>query len=222
MKREGMTATSYDVALSKFNSSHHQANPYEDLVDLATALEAILASGETETEGLTLRLRSRAAALLAADGDPASAVFSDVGLLYGLRSTLVHGGQIKQKDLRRDLGKISTMPKGAPEHRFGVATGYAVDRVRGLVRRAILARLCLAAQPDQVWPFSGSIAVDALLSDDETRGRWRANWRAKVRALGVEASANPPREAVDFLTPHEQEATARRQRALDSDESAPG
>jgi len=29
-------------------------------------------------------------------------------------------------------------------------------------RRAILARLCLAAEPDPVWPFSGSVSVDAL------------------------------------------------------------
>ena len=203
VKREGMAATSYDVALGKFNSSHHQENPYETLVDLATALEAILAGGETETEGLTLRLRNRAAALLSADVDPARAVFGDVGLLYGLRSKLVHGGQIKQSELRRDLGKISTMPQGEATNRFGVAIGYAVDRMRDLVRRAILARLCLAAEPDPVWPFSGSTGVDALLSDDETRGHWRASWHVKLSAFGIEAAANPPSKAVDFLTPHE-------------------
>ena len=207
VKREGMAATSFDVALSKFNSSHHQENPYETLVDLATALEAILAGGETETEGLTLRLRNRAAALLAADGDPARAVFGDVGLLYGLRSKLVHGGHIRKSELRRDLGKISTMPQGEAENRFGVAIGYAVDRMRDLVRRAILARLCLAAEPDPVWPFSGSAGVDALLSDDETRGHWRASWHAKLSALGIEAAANPPSKAVDFLTPHEHSST---------------
>jgi hypothetical protein len=207
VKREGMAATSFDVALGKFNSSHHQENPYETLVDLATALEAILAGGEPETESLTLRLRNRAAALLSADGDPARAVFGDVGLLYGLRSKLVHGGQIKQRELRRDLGKISTMPEGEAENRFGVAIGYAVDRMRDLVRRAILARLCLAAEPDPVWPFSGSTSVDALLSDDETRGHWRASWHAKLAAFGIEAAANPPSKAVDFLTPHERSST---------------
>jgi hypothetical protein len=209
VKRESMAATSFDVALGKFNGSHHQENPYETLVDLATALEAILAGGESEAEGLTLRLRNRAAALLAADGDPATAVFGDVGLLYGLRSKLVHGGQIKQSELRRDLGKVSTMPQGEATNRFGVAIGYAVDRMRDLVRRAILARLCLAAEPDPVWPFSGSTGVDALLSDDETRGRWRASWHAKLAALGIEAAANPPSKAVDFLTPHERRSSDR-------------
>lgn len=67
------------------------------LVDLATALEAALLGAERETEGLTLRLRSRTSALLATDDDPARGLFDDVGLLYGLRSKLVHGGQIKRK-----------------------------------------------------------------------------------------------------------------------------
>lgn len=31
VKREGMAATSFDVALAKFNRAHHQENPYEDL-----------------------------------------------------------------------------------------------------------------------------------------------------------------------------------------------
>ena len=204
VKREGMAATSFDVALGKFNGSHHQVSPYEALVDLATALEAILAGGEKENEGLTLRLRNRAAALLATDGDPPRAIFGDVGLLYGLRSKLVHRGQIKERDLRRDLGKISTMPAGEAENRFGVAIGYAVDRMRDLVRRAILARVCLAAAPDPLWPFTG-VSVDAELSDDETRGRWRASWHDRLAALEIEAAARPPRAAVDFLTPPERE-----------------
>ncbi len=220
VRREGMAATSFDVALSKFNASHHQENPYETLVDLATALEAILAGGETETDGLTLRLRNRTAALLATDRDAGRAIFLDVGLLYGLRSKLVHGGQIKQSDLRRDLGKISTMPEGEADSRFGIAIGYAVDRMRDLVRRAILARLCLAAEPDPLWPFSGSIGVDALLSDDEIRSHWRERWHEKLAALGIEAAANPPVAAVNFLTPHEQEDQARRKPDVDSVESA--
>ena len=51
VKREGMAATSFDVALGKFNGSHHQVNPYEALVDVATALEAILAGGGKRRSG---------------------------------------------------------------------------------------------------------------------------------------------------------------------------
>lgn len=221
VKREGMVATSFDVALGKFNGSHHQANPYETLVDLATALEAILAGGETETEALTLRLRNRAAALLATDNDPAQAIFKDVGFLYGLRSKLVHGGEIKERDLRRDIGKISTMPEGEADDRFGVAIGYAVDRMRDLVRRSILARLCLAADPDPVWPFGVSVSVDALLSDDPARGEWRAKWHGKLDKLGVGAAAEPPPEAFDWLTPHEEEEQRRRQSTIETEAPAP-
>jgi hypothetical protein len=86
--------------------------------------------------------------LLATDADPARAIFDDVNHLYRLRSKLVHGGQITQKELRKRIGLISTVPAESIEHRFSVALGYAVDRMRDLVRRAILARLCLAAGPD--------------------------------------------------------------------------
>ena len=213
VKRDGMAATSFDVALGKFNSALSQGSPFEQIVDLATALEAILAGGETETEGLTLRLRNRTAALLSTDNDPAIAVFADVGLLYGLRSKLVHGGQIKERDLRRDVGKISTMPEGEVDKWFSVAIGRAVDRMRDLVRRAILARLCLAGEPEPVWPFGDSTAVDQLLSDDRTRTTWRMTWHTKLADLGVAESAEQAADAVDFFTPHEQEERRRRQRS---------
>jgi len=100
-----------------------------------------------------LRLRSRVAVLLAVNDDPARALFNDVDHLYRLRSKLVHGGQISEKELRKIIGRISTVPTEAIENRFGVALGYAVDRMRDLVRRAILARLCLAAEPHPLWPF---------------------------------------------------------------------
>lgn len=200
VKRQGMAATSFDVALSKFNRSHGSESPYEHLVDLTTALEAALIGAEKETEGLTLRLRSRVAALLATDDDPSKALFADVSELYGLRSKLVHGGQIKQKDLRKVIGRISTVPADAGEHRFGVALGHVVDRMRDLVRRAILARLCLAAEPDPLWPFHGDTAVDAILTDDVHRADWRTRWHERLAALGVEYAAGPPRSAVDFLS----------------------
>jgi hypothetical protein len=201
VKREGMAATSFDVALAKFNRSHSEDNPYEHLVDLATALEAALIGAERETEGLTLRLRGRVAALLATDDDPAETLFADVGHLYGLRSKLVHGGQISQKELRKAISKISTVPaETVSEYRFGVAVGHAVDRMRDLVRRAILARLCLAAGPDALWPFADDINVDAILADDAKRTLWRSRWHERIDELGVGEAGSPPSPAVDALT----------------------
>jgi hypothetical protein len=200
IKREGMVATSFDVALSKFNRSHSSESPYEHLVDLATALEAVLIGTERDNEGLTLRLRTRVAALLATDDDAGRALFDDVGQLYGLRSKIVHGGQIKQKELRKLITRISTVPAEVSERRFGVALGYAVDRMRDLVRRAILARLCLAAGPDPLWPFDGETAVDAILADDVRRAAWRERWHRRLAELGVVYAVGRPRSAVDFLS----------------------
>jgi hypothetical protein len=42
------------------------------------------------------------------------------------------------------------MPEGEADNRFGVAIGFAVDRLRDLIRHATLTRLRLAAHPDPV------------------------------------------------------------------------
>ncbi|TCO55655.1 HEPN domain-containing protein [Actinocrispum wychmicini] len=200
VKRDGIVATSFDVALSKYNHSHTTDSPYEHLVDLATALEGVLIGAENEGEGLTLRLCTRAAALLTSDDDPAIAVFSDVKELYGLRSKLVHGGQITERDLRRVFTRVSTVPADDAEHRFGMALAHAVDRMRDLVRRAILARLCLAEQPNPVWPFSGRTPVDAILADDRQRDTWRRRWHARLASVGADYAGGKPRAAVDIIS----------------------
>lgn len=204
VKRKGMSATSFDVALANYNRSHTTDSPYEHLVDLATALEAAMIGTQSETEGLALRLRNRVAALLATGDDPAKALFKDVSELYGLRSKLVHGGQIKERDLRKAIRRVSTVPNDSVEPRFGVAVGYAIDRMRDLVRRAILARLCLAAKPDPLWPFDGDTAVDEILSDDMERAAWRTRWHERLAANGAVDAARPPRSPVDFLSQDDQ------------------
>ncbi|MCX4098023.1 HEPN domain-containing protein [Nocardia sp. alder85J] len=199
VRREGMAATSYDVAMNKFNGSYRESGPFEHLVDLATALEAALLGGEKETEGLSLRLRTRVAALLATEADSGEALFRDVSRLYDIRSKLVHGGQIPEKELRKLINGISTVPESA-KNSFVTAVDYAVDRMRDIVRRAILARLCLAAKKDAPWPFIGSTAVDASLAGDKGRAEWRQHWRSYLSELGVGYAADQPRAAVEFLS----------------------
>jgi Apea-like HEPN len=99
VQREEMVATSFDVAVAKFQESHAGSRS-ERIVDLATALEAMLLGGDDDTDAVAFRLRSRAAALLATDGDPGDVVYDGVGVLYGIRSKLVHGGQIKRRARR--------------------------------------------------------------------------------------------------------------------------
>ncbi len=78
VRRDKMVTTSFDIALSNYNRSHEAGDHYERVVDLATALEAILTGSDTDTEAVGLRLRSRAAALLWTDGDSGRDIFRDV------------------------------------------------------------------------------------------------------------------------------------------------
>lgn len=199
VKRGGMAATPFDVALLNYARSHEQGNDYARVVDLVTALEAILIGGEKETEGVGLRLRSRAAALLWTENDSGRAIFDDVKNLYNLRSQLVHGAHIKEKDLLKWLKSVSTVPDGAG---FGVTFSFAVDRLRDLVRRSFLARLCLAYGDKPLWRFDTSPAVDAALSDETERAHWRTTWRNRLESLGVAGAADPATPAVDPLVPN--------------------
>lgn len=83
----GVVVTSFEMALHKFELSYHSYAWYEQVVDLATAFEAVL-SGKDKTD-ILLRLKTRAAALLATEKDPAVDIFKDVGLLYDVRSSYV-------------------------------------------------------------------------------------------------------------------------------------
>ena len=127
----GMVTTSFGIAFNKFSGAFKSVW-YENLVDLATAFEGIFIGDSKETEGLTLRLRSRAAALLATSEDSARSIFDDVAKLYDLRSRIVHGGQIRLSDLRKVIAKISTVQPGTADNALGVALGQAVDRMRDL------------------------------------------------------------------------------------------
>ena len=175
IKREGMVATSFDIALLNYNRSHEEGDDFERVIDLATALEAILTGSESDTEAVGHRLRTRASALLWTDDDPGLAIYRDVSALYGLRSRLVHGERIKESDLRKWIYSVSTVADDAP---FGVAVAFAVDRLRDLVRRSFLARLCLASGMEPLWPFEGSTAVDAALADNQKQHHWREIWRS--------------------------------------------
>lgn len=81
-----------------------------------------------------------------------------------------------------------------------VEIALAVDRLRDLVRRAILARLFLACTSDPVWPLSGRTPVDEILVDDTNRGRWRSTWRTGLAEIGAPNAADRARDAVDWLT----------------------
>ena len=194
VKRDKMVATSFDVALFNYTRSHEQDDNYDRVIDLATALEAVLTGSDDDTEGVGLRLRTRAAALLWTDDDSGRAIFDDVKHLYNLRSRLVHGAKITEKELLKWLKAVSTVPNDAP---YGVAFAFAVDRLRDLVRRSFLARLCLSFGENPLWQFETSAPVDAALSDEIERAVWRQSWRDVLASLGAAEAANAAKRGVD-------------------------
>ena len=191
----GMAFTSFGLAVQKFLLSYHAHSWYEQVVDLATAFEAALSG--TASADVTLRLCQRAATLLATDRDPAPAIFADVRSLYDLRSKLVHGGNLTERALRKKIYAVSTVPIDAM---YGVAQAFLVDRLRDLVRRSLLARICLAAGHEPVWPLGTDDSVDASLADQATRESWRQAWWGSLDAIGAMNAAERARPAVDFLT----------------------
>ena len=194
-ERPGMVVDSFGLAIHRFQGSYYAVSPYDQVVDLTTALEAAMAGASTSD--VLLRLRTRCAALLATDNDPAGPIFDDVGKLYGLRSTLVHGGEMKAEKLVKLLASLTYAPTNAP---FGEAFGHAVDRLRDLVRRSILARICLAGDEHPLWLLGANVAVDRELADDVTRARWRTVWHATLDGIGASFAANRPVAARSYLS----------------------
>ncbi|MGI5219275.1 hypothetical protein [Nocardia sp. CA-290969] len=185
--------SSFREALKKFANLDDTTSYSEQLVDLATALEGVIL-GTNEGEGLTLRLCTRVTALLAHEDDPAPSLFEDLKRLYGFRSTIVHGGEAPLRTLRKDLKAMECVASVAGEENELIQLGYAVDRLRDIVRRAILARICLAAGDEPPWPFKEKgqekVKVDTALSDDATRAVWRSHWRDMLASLGAGAAAS--------------------------------
>ena len=90
----GVTVAPLGMALHKYARSY-----------LTTALEATLSG--TDKMDVVFRIRSRAAALLATSTDRASVIFDDVGVLYDLRSKLIHGATLTEKDFEKQIRKLN-------------------------------------------------------------------------------------------------------------------
>jgi hypothetical protein len=190
-----MMFTSFGMAISRFTESYLSDKWDTQLLSLTTALEGAVSG--TDTTDVLLRLKTRAAALLSEPDDPASQIFDDIAKIYELRSKLAHGGSYKVTKFTTAVHQVSTVPHSAP---LGVAVGFVIDRLRDIVRRSILARLCLSSSTDPSWPLDDDVGVDACLADDATRSAWRAAWRERLGDIGAPESAMHASQAVDFLS----------------------
>ena len=191
----GVLLSSFGMAKHWFQMSYHAHAWFEQVIGLAIALEAAL-SGTGKTDVL-LRLKTRASALLATENDPAGAIFKDIGLLYELRSRLIHGSALTEKRLARSAASISTVPD---QGLAGLAVAHAVDRLRDLVRRALLARICLATSDPPLWRLGEDEGVDAMLADSSTRSEWSSVLREVLVSFDARESIDRPRVAVEFVS----------------------
>lgn len=180
------------IALGRLGRSLDGRTPgiVDQVVDLAIGLEAALA-GTDRTE-IGLRLRTRAAGILATDADPTDAIYRDVKTLYDLRSTFVHGGSLSGKATHKAIRSVT----GAAVTRWP-AEQYllAVDRWRDLLRRAILARIALTTAT-VTWTAGakrgGRLDVDELLLRENDRKAWRQHIRAFWAERGLADAPDPP------------------------------
>ena len=191
---ENKLVTSFGMAIHKFQLSFHAHNWQEQIVDLTTALEATL-SGAKRSD-VVHRLKTRATALLTAESDPAGSIFDDIGHLYEIRSQLIHGGTFSQRELMKSVNSITTVPDSMP----GIAVDHAVDRLRDLVRRALLARIALAACDPPLWRFGEDKGIDAALADDATRSDWRSAWHGELELFDAADAVERPRTAAEFIS----------------------
>lgn len=175
------------IAIQRFNRAFGEEHWQERLTDLAVALEAAMGQ-ENDPAELSLRLRNRAAALLADESDDAGRIFDDLGVMYDLRSRVLHGSS---QDPKKLMTRIEKVPAAALDTMPGTKVEFFIDRSRDLVRRAILARLLLGQGDAPEWPLSGAEDLDRRLSDDRVRQRLRKAWRAKLRHVGLASAAGP-------------------------------
>ena len=110
--------------------------------------------------------------------------------LHHLRSSLVHGAIITQKQLEKWLAAVSTRP--APgDSTPRMRNEHLIDRLRDLVRRSILMRLLFSS--DGRWPLRADPppAVDQLWSDPAAAGQWRTAWHQGAAGFGSPGAAQP-------------------------------
>jgi hypothetical protein len=171
----GSRSSPVGVAMYRFARSFDSPIWYDALMDAAIGCEPALSCKDDDPEGVSLRLRLRSAELLTTADDPPQSIFGDVRVLYGLRSRIAHGDDVAPEKLLREADKLSRLDRGLmPNPKMHAAA----DRLRDLLRRAIIARLVIADLPDG-WPDRGG-TLDQGLSDVVWATNWRRSWQAEL------------------------------------------
>ena len=184
-------------------SNDHQLPVLEKLLAISIGLEA--AFGGPDRTDVGYRLRHRAAIILGGRHDPPEHIFSDVKLLYDLRSKVAHGDPTAVKQLEKVLPKVRTRVRS---EWAGEQMALVMDRYADLLRRAINARIALGAGSKPLWPWSGrGPDIDAMLVADrgvrEFRDRVGAYWSRK----GLSMAIQPPQALAGLIALKQGEPT---------------
>jgi hypothetical protein len=174
----GGTESRLDIALRRFNKTYEEPGWVENLVDLTVALEALF--GPKEPQELTHRLRLRVAFLLGRSDEEAASLYEHVNALYSIRSYIVHGRTLDDKDLEKNLSKL-VGKKADPLRGWWDLAPEAVRRARMIVRRGLLGALECFGQPrtEPTWPLPDDF--DTQVASPTGKQRWQTAFEVPLQ-----------------------------------------
>jgi len=172
-----LVVSSIGLGLAQFNQSFSSENWLTQIPRLVTALEGWMLP-EPATEAIVFRLQNRLCLLLQ-DGGP-EVLHEQVRLLYALRSSVQHAGEVKMRRLRKVFREVA----GTDGAAGGVDERASVETLREIVRKAICARIVLTAD-EVLWPIEDDEPIDLRLYNETYRERARACLKSASDDFGL-------------------------------------
>ncbi len=177
-------------ALHRFVRSKYEHSALDAMAELAISLDSALLEGDI-TRGKREALGTRTSLLLYSASESQFEIKSDVLACYTVRNSVAHGDKLELREIANCLRSVSTVPGGAADLEV-LAT--ALDRFRDLTRRALLARLILAASEAAGWPVptqrNDPIAKTTFATED-LHSAWRRQVHDWLGTHGLGHSMNP-------------------------------
>ena len=166
------------VAISRFRESYERLGWVDNLVDLTIALEALF--GSKDPRETTKRLQLRTAFLLGATAEEARRIYKRVGILYDIRSRILHGNIPRREEYGRWLKALTGKTPPNP-YELSSLLPEAVTVARELVRRSIRGCLRLSRYPDggPIWPLPDDF--DQHMATPQGKQTWQGAFRQAER-----------------------------------------
>lgn len=178
-----------EIAMERYFKSYEDNDWYESLLDLTIALEALY--GPRDKQELSHRIAMRCAWLVdegqVIQGSTRNKTFDFVRQLYDLRSSLVHGGTPKEKDLHK-LVNAYIDDKLSTEDAWKSGE-IAVEITRDILRRSIEAcsKLSKVKLPsgNSYWPFGSYFDTLMVVPGQQRKLQKIAGIKRKSQYLNI-------------------------------------